>query len=390
MLPTYCPRAIFQQHGPFQPTAEASAAHCCFCTHDAQEGGQARLAADLSCADDGAVASPAGPRILVVPRDYPDMQEALREAGDSEVSVIQVTGGCDVSWNETVYTAGGHEQAPHPDLEMDDLVDDAPTRRFAMDLLPCLQPQIIHALKNPQMIPLEAAEELELAHASRYSESHLITDQDIVLEGMATMKRPDPHDPEPLVPYPDVLSMPRQRIRVDVRGPPNARVSLSGCAGLYEHGDASCDVLTRVQWERSKSSKSSVNAPVDRRPADACIDDASTAPMAHRRSLARAALQTWGRWRLDKNSFGSLEGLTCGLARDLERTHVEYETFTIICLGGPWEMSHVDVRAGGVSASYFGPRERDEHASRPLLMSPDSFAHASLPGPCSCSGTRKW
>ena len=30
-----------------------------------------------------------------------------------------------------------------------------------------------------------------------------------------------------------------------------------------------------------------------------------------------------------------------------ETCHVEYETFTMLCIGGTWEFVHVDVRAGG-------------------------------------------
>jgi hypothetical protein len=281
LLHKHCPKAIFQQHGPFQPAPDAFASHCCFLTDDAQEEAHVGLAVDASVAqDEAAVTSPSSPQILTVPGKYRDMQDALRAASVLNASVVRVMGGSDVSWDETVHTAGGHEQAPHPDLDMQDLEDDAPPRRFSTDLLPDLQPHINHALKHPQMIPLEVADELEVAHAARYSESHLITDRDIILGGMASMRRPDPEeDAELLVPYPNVLSMPRLRVRIDVEGPPNAR--------------------------------------------------------------------TWGRWRLDKNCFGSFTGLTCAMVRAHERTHVECETFTVICLGGPWEMSHVDFRAGG-------------------------------------------
>jgi hypothetical protein len=279
MLHTYCPTAILQQHdsGAFLPGLEASAAHCCFSTEHVGASGHIlpEASSDRHSGEEIRV------RVLRVPEEYPTMQAAVRAGAEGSASVIQVAGGSDLSWSGTIFTAGGPELAPHPDLQMADLADGAPARRFAADRLPCLQPQINHALEHPRQIPAFEAAEIAKAHAARYSESHLVADRHMAFEGMVSVGRPDPDDAAPLVPYPNSLVMPRQRVRVDVRGPPNAR--------------------------------------------------------------------TWGRWRLDRNCFGAFEGLTCSWVRGREWTHVEYSTFTIICLGGPWELLHVDVRAGGVS-----------------------------------------
>ena len=189
--------------------------------------------------------------------------------------------------------------------------EDAPLRRLTADRLPDLQPQVCwrgtksfdqsllsgcfphiwlffdpivraqinHALLYPQLVPRSVAAYIHEMHYSKYTEPVIETERDLLFQAVIIQRRPDPSNLEPLVPYPDVHSMPRQNIEITVRGPPNARV--------------------------------------------------------------------WGKWQLDKNCHGIFQGLTCALVRDLEYVHVEYRTFTILCIGGPWEMEHVDIRAGG-------------------------------------------
>ena len=274
MLHKYNPRAIFQQFGAFRPWPEALAPHCVI-------GG-------------GGVAEPEC-EVLRVPEEYADMESALSVASTRPsppgvgAVVVEVSGGRDVltcapccagndhDVDSVLHTAG---MPIHADLDMADLRPDAPARRFDADRLPSLQPHINHALEHADacVVSPEQAAEIELAHVSRFSEPVLVADEDLYLHGLYAHRRPADLD-VPRVPYPDAQRMPREDVRLIVRGPPNARV--------------------------------------------------------------------WGRWMLDKNCRGAFHGLTCALARAPEHAHIEYESFTMLVMAGPWVWSHTDVRAGG-------------------------------------------
>ena len=76
-----------------------------------------------------------------------------------------------------------------------------------------------------------------MAHCARMTEDILVTDEDLLLQGIFSMRRPQLN--ETLVRCPDALTMPRKSVRIHVRGPPNARLwgtwSLDkNCGGTFE------------------------------------------------------------------------------------------------------------------------------------------------------------
>ena len=232
MLDTFKPKAIFRQHRPFRPATEASAAHCCWPLPRTPTAGHPQRRAHA--ADDGEGGEGGEATVLKVPAEFATMADAL--AVPRDVKVVEIAGGSDVRWSGTVYTSG----APiHADLDMADLEADAPTRRLEADRLPVLQPQISHMLQHPALVTEREAEEIHMAHCARAAEPMLVTDEDLLLSGILSMRRPAPNVTERLVPCPDSLTMPRKLVDVHVRGPPNARLwgtwSLDkNCRGSFE------------------------------------------------------------------------------------------------------------------------------------------------------------
>jgi hypothetical protein len=230
MLYQFNPKAIFQQQEPFRPGIGAAAAHCYVPRPQGTGGkGERRVCAHSREPET---------QILRVPEDYGGMKEAIKVASSCEHSVvIEVRGGSDVRWDEPLHTAG----APlHPDLGMEELESDAEERRFNADRLPDLQAQINHVLRHPPLVTEEEAEEVDLCHMARYVEPVLVTTQDMIYQGFCTMRRPDSDGPpEKLVPYPNMHTFPRKDVKIQVRGPPNARtwgtwVLDKNCLGSFE------------------------------------------------------------------------------------------------------------------------------------------------------------
>lgn len=82
--------------------------------------------------------------VMKVPAEFATLEDAL--AVECDVKEIEVAGGKDISWSDTIYTNGS---PIHPDLDMADLEPGAPRRRLSADRLPDLQPQINHMLQHP-------------------------------------------------------------------------------------------------------------------------------------------------------------------------------------------------------------------------------------------------